>query len=239
MKWTDCLREILWPNRCPGCGKVILPQELLCEPCGEKVLLGHDAYCHACGKVSCLCEKRHPAYDKAVVSCRYADEGAAAIIRMKRSENTNIAYFSARILAERLRFSPEYGSFDCVMPVPMHRSKQQQRGYNQASLIAAELGRLLGLPLREDVLYKEKSRYEQHNLNAGQRYENVRSFGIRDIRLDGMRILLCDDVLTTGATMDRCAALLKQNGAAFVTAAAAAATVPPPQAPTQTQGGTP
>lgn len=236
--WMNYLIELLFPNRCPGCDAILYPGELVCESCGERMILPHDAVCHTCGKVLCVCKKRSFSYDRAVVACRYRDETVSAIVSMKRSRNTNFARFSARILADRIRYSLNYGTFDCVVPVPMHPSKQRRRGYNQAELIAEEMASLLEIPCRNDILCKDNNRQEQHKLNAEERMRNVSSFGIHDIPLDGMRILLCDDVLTTGSTMNRCAALLKQNGAEAVVIAAAATTVPmlkPPLTKEETQ----
>lgn len=224
--WKKHLYSVLFPNRCPGCDTILHPDELVCERCGERMILEHDAVCRTCGKVACVCKTQRFHYDKAFAACRYADETVSAIVRMKLSQNTNFAYFSARILAERIRHSVNLGEPDCVMPVPMHPSKERRRGYNQAALIAQEVGALLSLPCRNDVLFKRKSKTEQHHLNAAQRRENAESFGIRDIPLDGIQVLLCDDVLTTGSTLSYCAALLKQNGASAVIAAAAATTVP-------------
>ena len=176
-----------------------------------------------------MCQYQKRFYDKAVVACHYDSATAPAVLALKKSRNTNFAYFSARILAERLRHGTYYESekTDYVIPVPMHVSKQKQRGYNQAGLIAKELAELLHLPYREDILYKNKSGKEQHTLkSAAERAKNVESFGIYDISLEGRRILLCDDVLTTGSTMNRCAELLKSKGASVVTAAAASSTAP-------------
>lgn len=225
-------RKILnffYPNRCPICGVFLFSEETLCETCAEEILLEQDAYCHICGKTNCLCKYKSLAYDRAVIACRYDNQTAPAVYQLKESKNTNFAYFSARILAERLLHGSYYEAdkYHYVMPVPMHKSKQRKRGYNQAGLIAKELAELLHLPYRDDVLYKSKSGIEQHKLHSAQeRAQNVESFGIHDISLDGCRILLCDDVLTTGSTMHRCAELLKQNHAVFVTAAAASSTVP-------------
>ncbi|MDE5564208.1 MAG: double zinc ribbon domain-containing protein [Oscillospiraceae bacterium] len=225
-KFCRYLLHILFPNRCPGCDVIIDPYEYVCTDCGERMLIEHDAICHRCGKVACQCKVRTFSYDHALAACQYADETVPAIIRLKRTKNTNFAYFSARILAGRLRHSPLYTGCDCVMSVPMHRAKKRQLGYNQAALIARELARLLDVPYREDVLYKEKSRHAQHELSAAERTWNVSCFKAHDISLDGQHILLCDDVLTTGSTLNRCAALLKQQGAVHVTVAAAATTIP-------------
>ena len=237
-KWTRSLLELLWPNRCPGCNALIGSDKVVCEACGERMLLEHDAVCRRCGKVGCICDKKQLAYDRAVAACAYAEETIPAIIRMKQSQNTNFAEFAARILAERLRHGIDFGEIDCVMPVPMHPSKERLRGYNQAALIARAVAAELSLPCREDVLYKDKVGRAQHELTAAERANNVDSFQIHDIPLDGQRILLCDDVLTTGSTMSRCAALLKQQGAAAVIAAAAATTVPHKSSPSKTMSST-
>lgn len=225
-------RKILnffYPNRCPKCGVFLFPAETLCESCAEEILLEQDAYCHTCGKTNCICKYKPLAYDKAVVACRYDRQTAPAVYALKEAKNTNFAYFAARILAQRLLHGSYYETekINYIMPVPMHISKQRKRGYNQAGVIAKELSEILQLPYRDDVLYKSKSSIEQHKLHsAAEREKNVESFGIHDISLENCRILLCDDVLTTGSTMNRCAELLKQNHAVFVIAAAASSTTP-------------
>lgn len=219
--------SFFFPNRCPVCDGLLHPHEQLCPECGEAVLAEHEDYCHRCGKFACICKHRLPVYDAAAVCSAYPGDGTSrAVLGLKTSRNTNFAFFSAEILSQRLQYQETYGIAGCVMPVPMHPSKQHTRGYNQASLIGKEIARLMQLPFREDVLYKTKSR-EQHTLNAAERAENVSCFGIRDVALNGMRIILCDDILTTGSTMNRCAELLKQQGASAVIAAAAASTAAP------------
>ncbi len=229
MKWTRSLLNFFYPNRCPACDSLISAHALLCEACAEKLLLGQDDYCHLCGKVNCICKHVQYAYDQAVVCSAYAEGTIPAIIALKSSRNTNFAPYAAQILANRLELGIYYKQIDCVMPVPMHSQKQRLRGYNQAALIAKEIARLMERPYREDVLTKGAGKIAQHKLNAAERARNVESFGIRETDLTGMRILLCDDVLTTGNTMNRCAALLKEQSAACVIAAAAATTIPKKQ----------
>ncbi|MDE6657087.1 MAG: hypothetical protein K2J88_00695, partial [Oscillospiraceae bacterium] len=166
-------------------------------------------------------------YDKAVIACHYDKATIPAILKLKLSKNTNFAYFSARILAQRLQ-SEEYGKLDMIIPVPMHRTKLRERGYNQASLIAKEIANLLDLPCREDILYKNKS-VAQHQLNAKQRAENINHFHVRNILIQNKHVLLCDDVLTTGNTLNYCAELLKQVGASRVTIASASTTIAKPK----------
>lgn len=235
MRLKASLLNLFFPNRCPGCGKVLTAAETMCTECGEHTLIGQDDYCHFCGKESCVCKYHKRTFDRVVVACRYADEARRAVLAMKDSKNTNFAYFSAELLANRVRHGEYYGTFDCVMPVPMHPSKIRMRGYNQAALLGREVARLLDIPYREDVLTKERGGTEQHTLGGREREKNVESFGIRDVSLTGMRVLLCDDVLTTGATLNRCAALLKEKGAAFVVAAAATSTPPKDKDPDEVE----
>lgn len=223
MKWTSSLLNFFYPNRCPACDRILTAHELLCKPCSDALPLSQEQYCRICGKPDCMCRQTALSYDGAVVCSAYTEGTVRAILQLKQSRNTNFAIFAARILAERLH--EEHLQFDCVIPVPMHRSKERMRGYNQATLIAKEIARILELPLYEDILIKHRSAVSQHELTADERAAHLDSFGITAQRLDGLRILLCDDVLTTGNTLNRCAALLKENGAASVYAAVAATTI--------------
>ncbi len=227
--WMKSLLNFLYPNRCPACGIYLDAHALLCEYCSEKLLLSQNDYCTSCGKTRCICGKKELAYNRAVICSCYDGGAVPAILELKRSRNTNFAYYAAQILAARLESSASYSQVDCVMPVPMHPENQRMRGYNQAALIAQEIARLMELPYRDDVLFKQKGHAAQHTLGPEARAKNVESFGIHECSLDGLHILLCDDVLTTGSTMSRCAALLKERGAASVTAAAATTSVPKPR----------
>lgn len=227
--WMKSLLNFLYPNRCPVCDSFLDAHTLVCEDCGNTILLGQDDYCHRCGKIACRCKYMDYAFDRAVVCCRYDESTIPAVLALKKSRNTNFAYFTAQIIAERLRNNPLYGDLDYVTAVPMHPSKERQRGYNQAALIGEEIARLLAIPYYDDILYKAYASPAQHTLGREARRKNVDAFRIRSERLDGLRILLCDDVLTTGSTLHRCAALLKENGAKTVIAAAAATTIPKKQ----------
>lgn len=187
------------------------------------MLLEQNHYCHRCGKVTCICRHKKLYYNRTVIACRYDHAAVPAILKLKTSRNLNFADFSGEILAERFR-NAEYGKADMIIPVPMHPSKERIRGYNQAALIARKMAALLNLPCREDILYKSRS-VSQHMLNAQQRAKNTESFGIHNISVKDMHIILCDDVLTTGNTMNRCAELLISAGAARVTAASAVTAV--------------
>jgi ComF family protein len=107
---------------------------------------------------------------------------------------------------------------DILIPVPLYPRRKRVRGYNQSALLARELGRHVGLPVEEGALVRERNTPSQaERLSAKERKVNVAgAFGYRGQGLQGQRVLLIDDVATTGATLDACAQALRQAGAASV-----------------------
>jgi ComF family protein len=107
---------------------------------------------------------------------------------------------------------------DVVVPVPLHRDRERERGYNQADLIARPLARRLKLPHRAVLLVRTRPRPDKHILSLEERWESVRgAFATRPgSQVDNLRVLLVDDVMTTGATLDACARALRDAGAKSV-----------------------
>lgn len=108
---------------------------------------------------------------------------------------------------------------DVVAPVPLHAARWRERGYNQAALLAREMARRVGLRVDEKVLIRQRATASQIKLDANQRKENVRdAFLCASDELSGKRVLLIDDVCTTGATLEACAVALRDGGARSVQA---------------------
>jgi ComF family protein len=127
----------------------------------------------------------------------------------------------ARQLGDRLcetleRFPTE--AWDLVLPVPLHRNRERQRGFNQADLLARRVGRIAGIRLGDQDCVRVRDTPPQAGLRAAERRKNVKgAFAVpRPGRVRGLRILLVDDVVTTGATVDACAGALKEAGARSV-----------------------
>jgi ComF family protein len=119
---------------------------------------------------------------------------------------------------------PREKRFDLIVPLPLHWWKRWQRGFNQTDLLASEIARRWNVPVRR-IVRRRKRTTPQAGLTNAQRRLNVRAaFAVSRTRLDGLRVLLVDDVLTTGATAGACARALKQAGAAHVTLLALART---------------
>jgi ComF family protein len=107
---------------------------------------------------------------------------------------------------------------DVVVPVPLHRQRERERGYNQADLVARPLARKLGLPYRAVLLVRNKPRPDKHILSLEERWDSVRgAFATHPgSKVDKLCVLLVDDVMTTGATLDACAKALRGAGAKSV-----------------------
>lgn len=146
----------------------------------------------------------------------FEGEARQAILSFKYKNLKALAAPLAQLMAEYVRAHPS--PVDILVPVPLHPRRLRERGYNQSSLLARELGRLASFPLAEGTLLRLKNTPPQvRTKSAEERQSNVTgAFICRDRRLEGRRILLIDDVCTSGATLDSCAATLRAAGAASV-----------------------
>jgi len=132
-------------------------------------------------------------------------------------------------LGDRLaELSPRIAGADLVLAAPLHWRRGRERGFNQAGLLAARAAKVWGLPFAPQALERTKATTPQAGLSRVARLANVRgAFRVRDRRaVDGRRVVLIDDVMTTGATLDACARALKRAGASTVTAVTLARAVP-------------
>jgi ComF family protein len=136
-------------------------------------------------------------------------------------------WFGVR-LAELVARQPELFEADVVVPVPLHSTRLRERGYNQAELVARPLARHLGLPVRPLLLVRTKPRPDKLKLSRKERWRIVRgAYGMREgSQVDKVRVLLVDDVFTTGATLDACARVLRKAGASRIVAVTVARAVP-------------
>ncbi|MBO5227207.1 MAG: ComF family protein [Ruminococcus sp.] len=218
--------DIIYPNRCPCCGEFIVWNELICSECAGKVRIDTDSLCRKCGKAKedCICTGKLM-YDEAAAISYYEDEAKTGLIAMKNSVSRNFGWYAGIEIGSWIMTQPEWMKCDGIVPVPMSRSKKMLRGYNQADIIAKGICDVTGIPLMKDCIIKKHSRQEQHTLGAKERAENVYSFIPAGRDLDGKRLIICDDIITTGSTINRCAEILKDCGAEKVYAAAAAVTV--------------
>ena len=200
-------------------GRISFIEAPFCETCGGPFERepGAGARCGACAA-------RPPAFDRGRAACLY-DEGARdLILKLKHADRTDLAALFARWLARAAAdILPEA---DAILPVPLHPTRLLARRYNQTAEIARPLARLAGRPYFADALRRTRATPSQGGKSADGRRRNVAAaFTVPEgwrRRVAGRRLLLIDDVLTTGATLEGCARALKAAGAAGVDVAVVA-----------------
>lgn len=170
------------------------------------------------------CMARPKAFSRARAACLYDDASRELVLQMKHADRTDLSGLFAKWLSRSARDLLE--ETDAVIPVPLHRMRLLRRRYNQAAEIARPLARAASVAFLPDALVRKRATDSQGGKSAGGRRRNVQgAFAVPDSRraqVASKRILLIDDVLTTGATAEACARALKAAGAADVTLAVVA-----------------
>jgi ComF family protein len=212
------LLDLLLPLRCLGCGR---EGELICSSCRQSLPRVRLPLCQRCGDTvsegtlcrSCL---NYPLTIDGIRSV-FLFQGTVrqAILQLKYKHLKSVSTPLAQLLADFLDTHPMKG--ETIVPVPLHRKRLRQRGYNQASLLAKELSVLVGLPVAEDVLIRVRDAVPQARARSAlERRQNVKDAFACHQGLEGKQVLLIDDVCTTGTTLDACATALKSAGASSV-----------------------
>jgi ComF family protein len=191
MVWQGLL-ELVAPRGCAGCENVLAPAERgFCEACAPLLDDG--------GRLG-----------DALAAYVYGGPMAEAVRRLKYGRRTELAPVLGRMLAARA--TELAGIVDCVVPVPLHPRRLRRRGFNQAALLARPVAKALAVPLSVTDLRRVRDTPPQARLGAVERATNVRGAFVA-LRAPGSRVLLIDDVRTTGATLAECAEALRIAGA--------------------------
>ncbi len=209
--------DLILPTRCLGCRR---EGDLLCPPCIAGTTQLAEPYCRICADpgVAGLCRRCRqaaPACDG--IRAPYLMEGAVrrGIHSLKYRNVRAAAMPLAQLLADYLADNPVPG--EVIVPAPLHQRRLRERGYNQAGLMARELGKLTGLPVNENLLIRARETLPQvRTTTVQQRRENLAGAFVCLEPAAGQAILLVDDVATTGSTLSAGAAALKEAGAASV-----------------------
>lgn len=215
------LRLLAWilPERCIFCGEVIPAFCLCCDTCRDTLCLIHPPLCPLCGmsKSDCTCRRHRHRYDRALSPFYYEGAARSGVLRLKHYDDPRTVAFFADQMAIVVRRECASEIIDMVTAVPVTHKKREERGFNQSELLAHEVAVRLGVPYQE-LLVKIYETVPQKKKHAWERAGNV--LGVFDVLnneiLTGKTILLVDDVLTTGATADECAKMLKIYGATRV-----------------------
>ena len=211
--------DMLFPPRCVGCGSF---GAFLCHRCEEGLPRAAPPRCAVCwqpyrGSDLCpKCRRQRPAFAGLRSPYIFRETVRELVHGLKYDHQTALAVPAASLLSRYLE--RDRLAVDILIPVPLYPRRERTRGYNQSALLARGLGRIVGLPVEERALVRERNTPSQaERASADERRLNVEgAFRYRGEGLRGQRVLLIDDVATTGATLDACARVLREGGAASV-----------------------
>lgn len=239
--WRQALSwpaSLLFPATCPGCRRHVSRPGTLCAHCWPRLKLLEQPWCAVTGTpfthdlgdgiVSADAIANPPDYDRARAAVAYTDIARRMVQSLKFRDRTELAPWMAEWM---VRVGSELVA-DCqtIVPVPLHRRRFLLRGFNQAAELARTLAERTGRDFAPQALHRIKPTRQQVGLGLSQRERNVRgAFQVPQeagIAIAGRRVLLVDDVLTTGATVSACARSLKKAGANGVDVLAFARVLP-------------
>ena len=225
--------SVFFPAGCRICEKLLAraTRVPICDECLGSFEPVPERACVVCGRpldgfvtkpeeclVCPLCQEKRYAFERARSYGLYQNALVRAVLLLKFERMEPLGDWFARRLAEVVQRESEALTADVVVPVPLHRVREKERGYNQSDLLAKPLAKRLKLPHKAVLLVRTRPRPDKQILSLEERWESVRgAFATRPgSQVDKQRVLLVDDVMTTGATLDACARALLDGGAKSV-----------------------
>lgn len=205
--------EQLFPYTCPFCRKVVSFRELYCTSCAAELSWLDERYCFRCGKLQCECRESGNQLDGMIAALEYEKCVSKAILDFKYHHYYQHVKAFTDIILKRYEQMGLKETFDGIVFVPMHPKQLKQREYNHAEVLARSLAKHFQIPVFP-VLKKTKQTAVQHMLSREERRKNVEQAyelaGSPDLK--GKTLLLCDDIVTTGSTLNYCSSLLRKCG---------------------------
>ena len=224
--FIESLINFLFPYQCLRCGKILDSAGYLCESCVEEINFIKPPYCHKCGhplqeeninkKMLCAgCLKNKRSFYRLSRSAVIYDNSSKNIILsfkfFDQTENANLLSAMIKIAGKDI-FAE---GVDLIIPVPLHYTRLIKRKYNQSALLAQKLSKMTAVPYNNLVLIRSRKTKPQVEVSGKERITNVKNaFGVKNPQfIKGKRIVLIDDIMTTGSTVKECALVLKKAGA--------------------------
>ena len=220
--------DVIFPPGCVRCAEPIDTPDNLCARCWPEMTYISAPFCDICGFpfeydagdgfVCATCLRQLPVFARARAVLKYDDASRDMILGYKHSDQTNraptFASWMSRAGADLIN------DCDVICPVPLHHKRLIKRRFNQSALLAGEIAKLTDKPVIHDLITRKRPTISQGGLSAKARLRNVRGvFEVTQTRedpLNGAKVLLIDDVLTTGATVNACSMSLLKGGATKV-----------------------
>lgn len=217
--------DILLPPRCISCGKIVIGSDSLCEDCFNEINFIAKPYCSKCGhpfeeapsdkKLLCACcmQKKRTPFRLSRSALRYDDVSKQMVLSFKFMDKTE----NAIAFAKWLKFAGNdifNEGVDVIIPIPLHFSRLLKRRYNQSALLAKELSKITGIKVDYTTVIRHRKTKPQVEFCGHARVSNVKdAFSVKHPeKLKGLRVVLIDDVMTTGSTLKECALALKKAG---------------------------
>jgi ComF family protein len=230
---SDALVSVFFPAGCRICDQLLTTASRvpICEECLASFVRMQAVACTVCGRplvgfgsapeqpLLCpACQDHTYAFERARSFALYEGALVKAIVLLKFEQIQPLAGWFAQRLTEVVGNEKEALAADVVVPVPLHHQREKERGYNQAALLSKPLAKMLRLPHKAVLLMRTRPRPDKNILSLEERWESVRgAFATRPgSQVDNQRVLLVDDVMTTGATLDACSRALREAGAKSV-----------------------
>ena len=227
MELVQRLLTNLFPSRCILCQQTVIEHAInhdieVCSGCYQD-LPHNDNCCSHCalplaedisGVLCGRCIKKLPLFDYSYSLFRYEDEIIRLVHQLKFGEKISYARSIGELLLTTMvdRLLPEQGMPDCVIPVPLHDRRLRERGYNQSTEIARVLAKKMDLPIAQGKVVRQRSTLTQTGLKADERQRNIKGAFKVVSELNDKHVLVVDDVITTGSTVNELAKALKKSG---------------------------
>ena len=230
LSFLKTLAKFIFPDKCLICNSKIniAPNFLLCHYCLKSIRIIKDPTCPCCGfpfpsdnillynqNYRCgLCRKDEPILNKTISIFYYEIKLREAIHKFKYHKNLSLGKVLAELMISNIPGKMSFSKFDCIIPVPLHKKKLKERGFNQSLILSKKIGQYFNLPVVYDNLKRIRYTEAQTNLSHAKRKKNVKNaFSLRNPNnLKNKDILLIDDIYTTGSTINECAKTLKKAG---------------------------
>lgn len=212
------LISFAYPNTCLDCGDIIPEGEYFCDCCYEMLnRINHEKQCFKCGldKKHCDCKRVVYSFDGVTAPFYYADGAKSAVHTLKFGKRQYVAEFFAQQMSLTFKYVYSDMEFDGICYVPLSSKSFRKRGFNQSREIAGYLSDILKIPLIEGSLGCKNKKKSQHETDKSERNKNVKDIFFAKRAVRG-RILLVDDIKTTGSTLDECSKRLLAAGASSV-----------------------
>lgn len=214
---VDGILSLLFPPRCIFCGGVLTSKTGLeiCKECFKKIEFMEEK-----NSRSDVLVPKGSNYDAVVCACKYSGIVKETILKFKFTNKPSYYRTLAELLVKEIKLRALEKEIDLIVSIPLHRMKENTRGYNQSRLIAKYISKAIKLPDKSSLVYKKRYTESQSRLSKDERMKNVEgAFALsKKSTFSGKRVLLIDDILTTGSTLNECSKILKEAGAVSVIA---------------------